>query len=442
MVATALLLAYLVGWTRFYEVWVIVGFALFYQIVALVRYGEKTARDLTRFLASIRHADFSMGFVEDERGPVFKQLNEAFADVTEAFKRVRAEREAQYRYVQHVAQHVGVALLAFRAEGDVEFVNAAARRLLGVGRLRTVQELVSVGASLASTLLQLPSGEQTIVRLEREGRLLQLAVQANRFQLGDERHVLISLQDIGNALEEQEMEAWQKLTRVLTHEIMNSVAPIASLASTAHHLLQENGEGDGATPLQDAREAVRIIEQRSEALIHFVDTYRSFAKIPAPHFALIPVADVLAGVRRLFDAELRGKGIACAVSVEPETLRLTADPELIEQVLINLLLNAIQAVEGAAGARISLQARPDAGGIAMIQVGDNGPAPLRGGARAHLRPVLYDQRRRIGHRLEPFSPDHAVARRHPLRAVRAGTRGRVYAPVLSTVTEKKRDGIL
>ncbi len=376
IVGTALLLAYLVGWTPFYEVWVIVAAVFFFQIIALVRYGEKTVRDLTRFLASIRHADFSLRFTDDKRGPLFTYLSEAFTEVTEAFKRVRAEREEQYWYLDHVVQHVEVALLAFRIDGTVEFINAAAKRLLALPHLRRIQDLKPISEALTETLLHRANGEQALIRLEDKGQHRQLAVVTTEFRLGDEIRVLASFQDIRNALEEQEMEAWQKLTRVLTHEIMNSVAPIASLASTAHHLLQKDREEDDPAALQslnDVREAAHIIEQRSEALIHFVDAYRSFAKIPQPNFTMVSVEALLSSVRRLLAAELEAKAIACVVQVNPEDLHLTADAELIEQVLINVVLNAIQAVEGQDEAHITLRAYPGTDGVAVIQVQDNGP---------------------------------------------------------------------
>ena len=242
LVALSLVGAYLaglVGQAPTSAAVLLVGVALgiAYVIASLVRYGERTAREVTRFLESVRYSDFAVAYSGGGRGPIFDELAAAFTDVTDAFRRVRAESEARQRYLRSVVQHVGVALVSFRDGGEVDFVNQATRRLLGVGRLRHVRDLEAVSPALAEALRTSAPGEQTLVKVQREGRTLQLAVRVGRFRLGERAYALASIQDIGPVLEEKEMEAWQQLTRVLTHEIMNSVAPIVSLAGTAHRRL-------------------------------------------------------------------------------------------------------------------------------------------------------------------------------------------------------------
>jgi two-component system, NtrC family, nitrogen regulation sensor histidine kinase NtrY len=375
IVGTSLLLAYFIGWTRYYEVWVIVAILIFGQISALVRYGEKTARDVNRFLESIRASDFSVGFTGRERGLIFERLRDSFEDVTEAFRRIRAEREERSRYLEHVVQNVRVALIAFRKNGDVEFMNPSAKRILSVSHIKTVHELTDRSETLVQTLLSLRMGDQALVRLEFEGRLLNLQISATQFRLGEDIYVLASMHDIGDELEEREMEAWQRLTRVLTHEIMNSVAPIASLASTADGLLHKVAKSDNAaeTLLEDVREAMRVIERRSRALMHFIDTYRCFSQIPAPSFEMFSAAELLTRVRRLLSTRIADGLVECQIIVDPQDLMLIADPELIEQVLINLVFNALDAVDGRDEARIILRAHTDERGIPIVQVCDNGP---------------------------------------------------------------------
>jgi signal transduction histidine kinase len=175
------------------------------------------------------------------------------------------------------------------------------------------------------------------------------------------------------------MEAWQQLTRVLTHEIMNSVAPISSLASTAHRLLADVPPGDGARSADaeevadDAREAVETIERRSKGLISFVDSYRSFTKIPNPTFQVLDAGEMFENVRRLLRVQIEEHNLSCKIRVHPDPLELTADPELIEQVLINLTLNAMQAVENQDDARIEMRARIDRRSRPVLQIADNGP---------------------------------------------------------------------
>jgi signal transduction histidine kinase len=354
------------------------GAGAVYAAVSLVRYTEKITRDLTRFLESVRYADFTRRFTDDERGPVFAGLRDAFEAVTSEFRRLRAEKERQVRYLEQVVQHLGVALITYQDDGTVELMNTAARRLLRTGPIRHVGALDRVSTDLTAALRTLDSGEQAMVRVEEEDRILQLAVRVSRFQLQGEPHALASIQDLRNELEEKEMEAWQQLTSVLTHEIMNSVAPISSLASTAHRRLRAADE-NGSVPddaAADVREAVDTIERRSESLINFVDAYRSFSDIPSPEYEVIEAEALLDDVRRLLRAQIEEQALSVAVSVDPPDLTLTADPDLLDQVLINLALNAIQAVEAPADGRrgrIELRAYVDRRSRPVIQVEDNGP---------------------------------------------------------------------
>ena len=220
-----------------------------------------------------------------------------------------------------------------------------------------------------------------MVRVAEEDRTLQLSVSVSRFRLRGDAHALASIQDLRNELEEKEMEAWQQLTRVLTHEIMNSVAPISSLASTAHRLLSEAPAAPNGTPppqevaeiTEDAREAVQTIERRSKGLISFVDSYRSFTKIPNPKFEILEVRELFDNVRRLLRVQIEEHALDLRINVAPEDLQVSADPELVEQVLINLVLNAMHAVEGEPAPRIELRARIDRRSRPVLQVIDNGP---------------------------------------------------------------------
>ena len=353
--------------------------AAVYQIHALVRFVEKTNRDLTRFLESIKYSDFSQTFTGRGLGSSFDGLRVAFTEVLNAFRRTRSEREEQYRYLQTVVQHVGVGLISFHRDGKVELVNTAAKRLLRIPRLNNIHTLESVSPSLVETMLRMRSGEKTLVKVENQREPQQLALYATEFKLGGENLTLVSLQNIQTELEEKEMEAWQNLIRVLTHEIMNSITPISSLASTAQDILHEVSNGNGKNgsvdreTIDDIRGAVQTIERRSQGLLHFVESYRKLTRLPKPDFQIVPVASLFDRVRQLMNGQLQGKSIQLSTHVEPETLELTADPELIEQVLINVVVNAIQAVDGKTGAAIKLTSHLDGGGRVVIQVSDNGP---------------------------------------------------------------------
>jgi nitrogen fixation/metabolism regulation signal transduction histidine kinase len=372
LLASALLLGYLILETRYYEVWIFLGLLVLYQIVALVRYVEKHVRDVARFLESVRSSDFSQHFRAKGRGPLFERLVEGFEEVNAEFRQLRAEREERARYLQNVVRHVGVALLAYRADGEVELINDAAHRLFDVRRLPAVQELRAFSKPLAEKLLEAESGARALVNVRRGGHDLQLAVYTTRFQIRGRDYALASIQDIRSELEEQEMEAWQQLTRVLTHEIMNSVAPISSLTN---RLIEANGESgeEGGVPEEKSQRAAQAIQRRSEALMDFVDSFRSFTKLPTPEFELVAAEKLLGRVRQLLSAQIEEKRLGFQLSVDPSHMKLIADPKLVEQILINLLLNAIQAVEDQPDAQIELSAYIDRHSRPAIEVSDNGP---------------------------------------------------------------------
>ncbi len=354
-----------------------------YQTYSLVRYVETTNRDLSRFFETIRYEDFSQTFKDDGRGKSFSELRAAFNDVCNAFRKARSEKEEHYHYLQTVVQHIGVGLIAFRRDGEVELINTAAKRLLNVPRLKNVKNLETLSKKLVEKLLQLRSKERALVKVYDNGELLYLALYATEFRLAGQDISLVSIQNIQSELEKTEIEAWQKLIRVLTHEIMNSITPISSLASTMNELIGEafsgvtsDSESDQEI-LDDIRQAIKTIQKRSQGLLHFVDAYRNLTLIPQPNFQIFPLQELFARVEKLMQANIEEKGIDFEAKVEPESLELTADPELIEQVLINLLLNALQALEQRQEAQIRLEARLDDRGRILIQVKDNGPGISR-----------------------------------------------------------------
>lgn len=351
------------------------------QLHSLVRYVERTNRDLDRFLRSIRYSDFSQAFTGKRLGPSFAELAASFGEVMDDFREARAEKEENVRYLQTVMQHVGVGLISFRRDGHVELINNAAKRLLRVPRLRHIQELDAVSPELTPALRSLHAGDKRLVQVVDGDELLQLAIYATEFKLRDELYTLVSIQNIQSELEEQELASWQKLTRVLTHEIMNSITPISSLASTVKELLREEEQsalagGDGAVEAEireDVRAAVDTIERRSEGLLTFVNAYRRLTRIPKPEFQIIPVRTLFGDIARLLQPQLDVHDVALTIDVDPEGLDVTADRDQIEQVLINLVQNAMQAVGGQPDAAIRLTAHLDARGRTTLRVQDNGP---------------------------------------------------------------------
>jgi two-component system nitrogen regulation sensor histidine kinase NtrY len=380
LATTILLLVYLISETSLLATSLIVGAAIIAQVVSLVHYVEKTSRDLTRFLASIRYSDFSQAFISGQRGSSFEKLNIAFADVISEFQKARSEKETQYRYLQTLVQHIGLGILSFDQTGKVDLINNAAKRLLRVTHLRNINSLKSFSSPLVETLTSSRPGEKALVKIDHGDASLTLAVYPTEFRIPGRTITLVSMQDIENELAEQEMAAWQKLIRVLTHEIMNSVTPIASLASTVGDLVKQSEESRtedsgqlSAETREDIREAAATIQKRSKGLLHFIDAYRNLTKIPKPNFEIFGVSELLERVAQLFKNQLDESDMNLSIKVDPKSLELTADPQLIEQVLINLILNAVEVLGGRSNGTIELSSGLDERGRVLIRVADNGP---------------------------------------------------------------------
>jgi signal transduction histidine kinase len=345
-----------------------------YQVYSLISLVQTTNRRLVRLFESIRYGDFSTGFTATIRGASFEELGRSFTEVVERFRELNAEKEENYRYLQSVVQHVGIGVIAFRTSGDVELINAAAKKLFDIPRLKNIDALAAANPELPGMLHAVEPGGSRLVKITVGDDLLQVFVHATELRLRRTTLKLVSIQNIKAELEAKEMEAWQILIRVLTHEIKNSLTPISSLASSVEDMLAERERAgkpaDGAE--DDIHVALQTIKKRSEGLLRFTDAYRSLTNIKKPEFERFRVSDLLDRVRNLSGRQIEKAGITLHTSVEPPSLELTSDPRLVEQVLINLVLNAVDAIGGKPGGRIEIVASIDARNRVTIRVIDNG----------------------------------------------------------------------
>lgn len=368
--------------TKLYTTILVTGFLILYQVFALIRCVEKTNQHLSRFFQAVKYDDFSQTFSGNELGSSFKQLVKAFNDVMDKVRQTRSEKEEHFRYLQTIVHHVGIGLMAFKADGSVDLINTAAKRLLKVARLKNIQSLSSFSQPLVDTLFSLKAGEKALVKIDDQD--MELALHAAEFRLKDQKYILVSLQNIQSELQEKEMEAWQTLIRVLTHEIMNSMTPITSMAATVLDLLaslnENNRETINTETITDIRDALKTIHKRSLGLTDFVTAYRNLTLIPKPKFKIFAINDLFSRIEKLMENKLTEKFVDFQWWVDPQSLELTADPSLIEQVLINLILNATEALDGAKDAkdlRIQLTAVMDDTGKVIIRVTDNGPGIVK-----------------------------------------------------------------
>jgi nitrogen fixation/metabolism regulation signal transduction histidine kinase len=273
--------------------------------------------------------------------------------------------------------HVGIGLIVFKEDGKIEIFNSAARKLLKVNQANNLQDLKEVGEPLIMAFQKLKTGGRELVRLKIGEEVVQLSIYAIELTLRGENVKLVSVQNIQNELEEKEMEAWQNLVKVLTHEIMNSVTPISSLAGIVEeelkqHLARQQDMPLSLDQLQDIHLSLQTISKRSEGLIHFVKEFRSLTSIPKPRPVQMDVKLLLEEITMLHKKELSEKNIQLTIQLYPEDLTLMADRNLIEQVIINLVKNAIQAFDEQENKTIELKASLNDKSRPVISIKDNG----------------------------------------------------------------------
>jgi len=361
---------------------ILVAALIIYEVWSLIRYVDRTNRELASFLESIRYSEFTRSFQLSDKGSSFAALNEAFNDVIKDFQQIRSEREEHFHYLQSIVQNIDVSILAYQRDGTVEMINPAAKKLFQISSLRSIHSLRELSEKLANTLLSIAPGENKLVKVQDEEDILQLAIYATEFKVKDKVILLTTIKNIQNVLEEQETAAWQKLIRVLTHEIMNSIAPISSLSSTVKKMVEPYAQEQRSTQEVDQETVTEIlgaletINKRSTGLMNFVETYRSLTRVPDPNFSEVPMKDLIQHVHTLMKKEAETQHISLSFVLEPDTIVLHIDEQMIEQVLINLIKNSIQALEGCTQARIDIRGFYNKRGRPSIQVIDNGQGIL------------------------------------------------------------------
>jgi signal transduction histidine kinase len=354
-------------------------FAFILQIILLIRYINRTNNDLVNFFTAIKNSDSTLKFSIAEKSLSFSKLNQLFDDISKQFQKIRLENEAQNQLLQNIVDHVGIGLLTFDDSGKVELINNAAINLLQIAPMKNIKVIDVSYPELCNTIKNLAIGQQKLMKIKVQDEFMQLSVKTSEFKLHDKLIRLVSLQNIKRELEENELDSWQKLIRVLTHEIMNSIAPITSLATSLRRFFRRNDsnlpvstEMLSQSVLQKTLDGLNIIEERGEGLVNFVTKYRSLMPKSKLKIETIKIAELFYNLEFLLQNEIKKKNIDFVLKIYPFTLHIDSDQKLIEQILINLINNAMDALENKENKQIVLNAFKNDSGRKTIQVEDNG----------------------------------------------------------------------
>lgn len=360
------------AWSILQEQWPITIFILLVlsvQVSSIYVYLVSINRKLTSFLEAIRYEDFAISFRADNGlGASFRDLNNQFNEVVQSFRKVRAEREANLHFINAIVQQISVGILSYDTSGNIEIANQATNKLLNIYRLRKLDDIKQHAPVIYEKLTELKSGKGALVNLDGN----ELSLNATDIQLRGKMVRLVSIQNIRSELQLRELEAWQNLTKVLRHEIMNSITPIVSLIGTMKIIVDneiEVHDDQSKESVEDLQEALKTIEKRGNGVMDFVNAYRDFTTIPKPNKQYLTINELLESTIALTSPELEKVDVDFEIEIEGD-FSVFADPSLMEQVLINLIKNASEA-RSKENSRVELKAY-QTNERCIIEVEDNG----------------------------------------------------------------------
>lgn len=354
------------------------------QLVEMLAFISKTNAELTRFFNALRYEDFSQGF-EMTYGTGFDELGSAFTDILQRFQSIRASEAEELSRLKAVVEHVPVPLLSIHSDGRLTQWNIGVRRMFGAHNVSSSSDLLQFGDDFSHHVISIKPGERRLTNFSVDGMEQQLALSATQIVLSGKHEILVSMQNIQSELDTAQLRAWQDLVRVLTHEIMNSVTPVASLAETAIDLVEDakqktmNNANDGVVEsaellelLNDVSDAVTTVARRSNGLSDFVNSYRLLTHLPSANRRKTKIHQLFQHIESLVNHRFQEKGITLNTDISPLQLELNVDANMLEQVLINLLKNAEQALQHTIHPRVYMKAYLNPRGYVVISVTDNG----------------------------------------------------------------------
>ncbi|WP_316928339.1 sensor histidine kinase [Galbibacter marinus] len=342
---------------------------------SLFKFITKRFHTLDDFFDAVKYRDFSRWYSENNGPDDMRRLHQGFNEVNKTVKDINSEKETQYLYLQKILEIVQVGIIAFEIEtGKVLWLNESLKEMLDIPSIKNISFIKSRRKDLYDNLFIASQIKEQTITLKVRNQKNKMLVSSSIFQVAPNTFRLVVLQNIDDTLNKNESEAWKKLLSVMTHEIMNSIAPISSLAETLKDNIQSSLGFPELEPLntEDLYEGIESIRKRSDGLMKFAKTYRSLNKITELNSNLTKVETVFQNLNRLMSPSLEAKGVSIEFEIEPSDLSLEMDSYLIEQVLINLIINAVDACINVSKPMVKIYAIQTLNGNTIIKVKDNG----------------------------------------------------------------------
>ena len=347
------------------------------QAAELIAFTSRNNAEMVRFLTALRYADYGQRFQFGGLSANFAELGTAFSDVLEQFQLRRANYEKEFIHLEALIEHSPVPLMSVYSGDQVVLWNHSARLFFSHRASENLSDFDYLGPEFTTQLAQLKGGDQAVVNCNIDGTQQRFLLIATQILVGEEMEKLVSLQNIHGELEVAKLQAWGELVRVLTHEVMNSVTPVTSLAQTTVDLVADVSRRARDDPtltgeLADIGKAVQTIARRSDHLTQFIGSYRQLTDLAEPEKQPVSVADLFEQLSMLLTAQWDTKGISLITEINPGHLELMIDRGMVEQALLNLLKNAEDALQNQVNAKVSLKAYRNSKGRICMDIEDNG----------------------------------------------------------------------
>lgn len=374
---TCLLLSMVAFSPQFIHTAIVLLGVLLLETLELTRYLNRTNRQLAKFFTSIFDQGSSLTFDSRKHAGSYGALIEKLGETNQLIQAERRERKSEYNYLHYLIEHIGVGVITYKEGGEIDLINPAAKKIFSENLINNISDLNKFNPEFERSVAALELNRSALLRIIVGNELFYLTVRKSLFKLQEVPVWLISFQDINSELDKKELESWQKIIRILTHEIMSSISPVCSLSE---HLQKKTDEMLGARSeeipvkegLEDIKEGLDIIKTRGDGLMNFVSHYHSLTHLPVPKLKEVQLIPVLENIINLIGPECEKNNISLSLGTA-EGIQISIDANLIEQVLLNLIRNSIQALEGSEDKRnIWITATNDPSSGIQVSVKDNG----------------------------------------------------------------------
>jgi two-component system nitrogen regulation sensor histidine kinase NtrY len=378
IVILSALLGYLIVKDQSFRYSLICLIAIVVLTISLISYLNSTNRKVRFFFDSVRNDDSSLSFPVDTKNKTFRELNKSMNTVNQQIQKLKIENRSQEQYFQILIEHLATGIITYDSKGYILHANSSAKKLLSIEVLTHIQQIERIDEKLYQTIKNIRPSERRLISISNDQDEIQLSLKATSFRSNNAELVILSIQDIKSELEEKELESWMKLIRVLMHEIMNSITPITSLSETLSHIYGSDGmpvspEQVTSKTITTTLQGLNVIKEQGKGLMSFVESFRKLTRVPEPEKKNFKVSDLISRVQILYSSLNKSDRVSLSVSLKDPEQEILADQNLISQVLLNLVKNALEANEDNPDGQIKIVTGTDTNNRPEICVIDNGP---------------------------------------------------------------------